>query len=138
MLKYRLLHPELLECLAKSGHGDQILLADANFPFHSKAPAGARLVYLNLAPGILPVTQVLEILLDAINVESAAIMSMDGGAEPPITADFRRCLPAGTPLGALSRFEFYDAVKSPQTTLIIATGEQRLYANLLLTVGVVT
>jgi L-fucose mutarotase len=138
MLKYRLIHPSLLEILAASGHGDQILLADSNFPVASKSPAGARVVYLNLAPGILQVTQVLEVLLDAVNVEFATIMSMDDNSTPPIAGEFLRILPPSIVLSQLKRQEFYDAVKSPKTTAIIATGEQRLYANLLLTIDVVT
>lgn len=138
MLKYRLIHPPLLEILAASGHGDQILLADSNFPVASTAPAGARVVYLNLAPGVLQVTQVLEVLLEAINVEFASIMCMDDGSTPPIAEEFRRVLPSSIVLSQLKRYDFYDAVKSPKTTAIIATGEQRLYANLLLTIDVVS
>jgi L-fucose mutarotase len=138
MLKYRLLQPEILEALGKSGHGDQVLLADSNFPFNSKAPQGAKVVYLNLAPGLLSVTEVLKVLLDAIPVEGAAVMSMEGGVEPPIAGEIKQMLPKEISLSIYSRFEFYDAVKSRTTTLIIATGEQRLYANLLLTIGVVT
>jgi L-fucose mutarotase len=138
MLKYRLIHPELLETLGKSGHGDQVLLADSNFPFRSKAPSGAKVVYLNLAPGFLTVTDILKVLLNAIPVEGAAVMSMDGGGEPPIAEEFRQILPPEIRLGMLARHEFYDAVQAPTTTLVIASGEQRLYANLLLTIGVVS
>jgi len=35
------------------------------------------------------------------------------------------------------RMEFYEKVKEPETTLVIATGEQRRFANLLLTIGVI-
>ena len=38
----------------------------------------------------------------------------------------------------LPRFEYYDAVQQGDTCLVIATGEQRLYANLMLAVGVIT
>jgi len=138
MLKYRLTHPTLLESLASSGHGDQILLADSNFPIAGKAPAHARVVYLNVAPGMLQVTEVLEVLLDAINVERATMMCMDDGGAAPIAAEIRQSLPLSVPLSQLSRQEFYQAVNSSKTTTIIATGEQRLYANLLLTIGVVS
>ena len=43
----------------------------------------------------------------------------------------------GLPWTEMERFAFYDKIKSPDTTLAIATGEQRRFANLLLTVGVV-
>jgi L-fucose mutarotase len=86
---------------------------------------------------VLSVTGVLKVLLDAANFESAAVMVMETGQEAPIVTEFRSLLPAGTKLDLLGRQEFYQAVSSPKTTVIIATGEQRLYANLLLTVGVV-
>jgi L-fucose mutarotase len=46
-------------------------------------------------------------------------------------------LPSDLQLKKLERFEFYDAARDPDTALVIATGEQRVYANLLLTIGVV-
>jgi L-fucose mutarotase len=137
MLKYRLIHPELIAALAQAGHGDYILLADSNFPAYNKTPEKANIVYLNLAPGVLSVTQILEVLLDAIPVEAAAVMAMADGGEAPVVAEFRKLLPAGLEIERIERFAFYDTVNSPRTVLVIATGEQRLYANLLLTVGVV-
>ncbi|WP_432570693.1 RbsD/FucU domain-containing protein [Kineococcus sp. SYSU DK005] len=38
MLNYRLLHPPLLAALARAGHGDRIVLADANFPLRAAPP----------------------------------------------------------------------------------------------------
>ena len=55
--------------------------------------------------------------------------------EIPIHDEFKAQLP-GTEFGELSRFDFYDAARSEDVGIIIATGEQRLYGNLLLTVGV--
>ena len=46
-------------------------------------------------------------------------------------------MPADLELKKTKRFEFYDAVRDPDTALVIATGEQRIYANILLTIGVV-
>jgi L-fucose mutarotase len=63
-------------------------------------------------------------------------MTPDGGAEPAIFAEFRSLLP-GVELAPLSRFDFYDAACGPDLALGVATGERRLYANLLLTIGVV-
>jgi L-fucose mutarotase len=137
MLKYKLIHPELLNALARSGHHDQILIADGNFPVSSKPPANARLVYLNLAPGMLTVTEILKVLMDAIPFEKATMMMMEDGKEPAIGADFRQILPKNLPLDTISPQAFYDACGESSTTLVIASGEQRLYANILLTVGVV-
>ncbi len=53
-----------------------------------------------------------------------------------IGPDFGQMLP-DTPLQALGRLPFYDAARGPDLALAISTGEQRIYANLLLTIGVV-
>jgi L-fucose mutarotase len=138
MLKYRLLHPELSQALARSGHGSRILIADSNYPHYTGAPATAARIYLNLAPGLISATEVLKVVLDAIPVEAAHVMSMDNNQEAPVVEEFRKLLPRAVSVHSLPRFDFYDAVNVPQTSVVIATGEQRLYANLLLTVGVMT
>jgi L-fucose mutarotase len=137
MLKYQLLHPEILGALGGAGHGSKILIADGNYPFSTRANPNARRVYLNLAPGLVTVTDVLRVLAGAIPVEAAEVMGPDTGQEPSIYADFRQILPSELPLKRLGRFEFYDAARDSDTALVVATGEQRIYANILLTVGVV-
>ena len=84
MLKYRLLHPEVLRGLGEAGHGAQILIADGNYPLLTRTHPGARRVYLNLAPGMVSVTDVLKVLTTAIPIEAALTMRADGGEEPPI------------------------------------------------------
>ena len=137
MLKYRLTHPPLLGALARCGHGSQILIADANYPHVTGAPAAAERVYLNLAPGLVAATDILALLLEAIPVESAAIMLTAEGTEAPVVAEYRQLLPAGVAVHGLERFAYYEAARGADTCLVIATGEQRFYANLLLVVGVV-
>jgi L-fucose mutarotase len=136
MLKSKLLHPTLLNALASSGHGGMVLIADGNYPFSTRSNPRAERVYLNLMPGIVLVTQVLEAVLTAIPVEAAHVMRPDDGSEPSIFADFRRALPNIT-LEPLERFAFYDRAREPEVALVVATGDQRLYANILLTIGVV-
>ena len=136
MLRYKLLHPEILEALGGAGHGAQILIADGNYPFTTRANPGARRVFLNLAPDLLTATDVLAVLADAIPIEAAHVMVPDTGEEPPIFGEFRSLMP-GMDLYILRRFEFYDAATRPDVALVIATGERRVYANLLLTIGVV-
>ena len=135
MLKTKLLHPEILAALGGAGHGSKVLIADGNFPFGTGANPAARRVYLNLAPGLVTVTDVLKVLVEAIPIEAAQVMQPPAG-EPPIFAEFRALLP-GLDLKPLGRFEFYDAARERDVTLVIATGEQRIYANLMLTIGVV-
>ena len=136
MLKTRLLHPEILQALGEAGHGARILVGDGNYPLVTRSNPAARRVYLNLAPGQLAVTDVLRALVDAIPVEAAHVMTPESGDEPGIFAEFRAILPE-VPLQPLSRFDFYDAARGPDCALAIATGEQRIYANILLTIGVV-
>lgn len=136
MLKHRLLHPEILNVLAAAGHGAKLLITDANYPATTQLGENAATIYLNLAPGIPTATQVLETILTAIPVEAAAVMEPDAGPEPTIFEEFRRLLP-DIELELFDRIEFYEEAGSPDTCLQIVTGEQRLYANILLTIGVV-
>ncbi len=137
MLKTKLLHPEILAALGATGHGGRVLIADGNYPFSTRANPDAPRVYLNLAPGIVTVIDVLKVLAESIPIEAAQVMQPADGAEPDIWAEFRRILPEEVQLQALGRFEFYDAADEPETALVIATGEQRIYSNILLTIGVV-
>ena len=136
MLRQRLIHPDLLEVLAAAGHGAKVLITDANYPASTQVGDNASVVYLNLAPGLIKATDVLEVLLTAIPVEDAAVMEPESGPEPSIFKDFRHLLP-DMPLTMFSRFEFYEEAGGPDTCIQIVTGEQRLYANILLTIGVV-
>jgi L-fucose mutarotase len=139
MLRTKLLHPELLAVLGAAGHGSQILITDGNFP-HLTAPyEGAERVYLNLMPGRLDVAEVLEAVLSAVPVERAALMDPadDADDRPAAHAQIVPLLPPGTPVDHIRRHEFYDATKSSDLALVIATADLRPYANVLLTVGVV-
>jgi L-fucose mutarotase len=136
VIKSKLLHPEILHVLGQSGHGSMILIADGNYPFNTGANAAAQRVYLNLAPGMLTVTEVLDVLVSAIPIEGAEVMMTDTGVEPPIFAEFRELLPQ-IGLKSHERFAFYERARNANVALVIATGEQRVYANILLTIGVV-
>ncbi len=136
MLTYKLIHPDILGALSGAGHGARVLLADSNYPASTKIGPNAELVYLNLTPGLPSATDVLKTLLDACAVEAAAVMQPDSGPEPGIFEEFRRLLPK-LELKKLGRKEFYETVLGPDTCLVVQTGEQRLYANLLLTIGAV-
>ena len=137
MLSCPLIHPEIIAALAGAGHGAKVLIADSNYPASTKIGSGAQLVYLNLTPGLPNATDVFKTLLSAIQIEQVAVMQPDSGPEPDVFAEFRKLLPKGLELKKLGRFEFYDAVKDDDTALVIQTGEQRLYANLLLTIGAI-
>jgi len=86
---------------------------------------------------MVTVTDVLEAVLSVTPVEAARVMARHDGAEPSIYAEFRKLLPADVELTPLERFAFYNEAKKEDCCLVIATGEQRIYANILLTIGVV-
>jgi L-fucose mutarotase len=152
MLRYGLTHPTMLAALAAAGHGSRVLISDGHYPHTTGANPAAERVYLNLSPDRLLVTEVLAALIDAIPIEAAAVMTpspsgpsapsdrtdLSGLVEPPepeIFAEFRTALP-GIALDGLDRFTFYDTARGPDTALVVATGDRRTYANLLLTIGV--
>ena len=145
MLKSQLFHPEILAALGRAGHGSKILIADGNYPASTTLGPNARLVHLNLAPGKMTITDVLAALLTSIPVEEATVMdTLKSGPyatkdDPEIWSEFRKHLtPAGvSQLSKLERTAFYDASRQSDVALVIQTGEQRIYANLLLTLGVV-
>ena len=137
MLRTRLLHPEILAALGRSGHFSQVLIADGNYPFASRRGPNAETVYLNLMPGMVKTTDVLDALCDLIPIQAAAVMSTPNGIEAPVHDEYKRVLPPELEIEQLERYAFYDAVCSPLTSLMIATGETRRFANLLLTIGVV-
>lgn len=136
MLKSSLLHPEILRALGEAGHGAQILIADGNYPLATRSHPSARRVYLNLAPDLVRVTDVARLLVEAVPIEAAHVMIPDDGTEPQIFAEFRELMP-GVELQPLGRFAFYDMARGQDLALAIATGERRIYANILLTIGVV-
>lgn len=136
MLKSTLLHPEILYALGSAGHGSQVLISDGNYPHATKSNPAAERVFLNLSPGIVTATQALAAIAGAIPIEAAQVMATADGSEPPIWDEFRQLLPELT-LAPRERFAFYEAASGSDVALVIATGEQRIYANLLLTIGVV-
>ena len=147
MLKGHLIHPDILTALGRAGHGSKILIADGNYPFSTTLGPNARLVNLNLAPGVVNATQVLVALVSAVPIEAAAVMeTLKEGPyamrdDPPIWKEFQSILRKTgyrKRLERIERFRFYETAGEPEVALTIATAEQRIYANLLLTVGVIT
>lgn len=136
MLTTILTHPTILGALGSMGHGSMVLIADGNFPFATHTNRAAEHVYLNLRPGLVSATEVLETLVTAIPVEAAHVMQPNDGSEPDIFNEFRAFLP-GLTLEKVERFAFYDLARRSEVGLVVATGEARVYANILLTIGVV-
>ena len=134
MLNGKCIHPELMRVLSLCGHGDKVLIADGNYPLAARS-GGAEKVYLGLCPGLPSVTDVLAALQSVVNLERAEVMQPEDGSTPDIFGEFTAQL-EGMPLERLGRYEFYDAACQPEVRLAIATGEGRVFANLLVTIGV--
>lgn len=139
MIHGRMIHPPLLRALAGAGHGARILIADSNYPHETLANPRSTVIFLNLAPGLINATDVLDVVKATVPIEAAAIMVPAPDADPvdiPIHEEFRAALP-DVPFTEISRWDYYDAASADNVAVVIATGEARIYANLLLTIGVV-
>lgn len=132
-----LLGPELLAILRAMGHGDEIVVADGNFP---AAQLARRLVR---ADGI-DAPRMLQAILSVMPLDdfSAAAfrMAVVGKAKkvPPIAHEFQKALrKAGERRGieTLQRTAFYERARD--AFAVVATGETRLYGNLILKKGVI-
>jgi len=131
-----MLQPDILSSLGRAGHGSCVLIADGNYPVSTHSPGSATKVFLNLRPGMVQVADVLEVLRDTIPIEQAMMMAAPDSQPAAVQQELIKLLPAGVPTRSLSRTEFYAAVSQPTTALVIVTGEERRFANLLITIGV--
>uniref|UniRef100_A0A8D3CYV3 Fucose mutarotase n=1 Tax=Scophthalmus maximus TaxID=52904 RepID=A0A8D3CYV3_SCOMX len=138
------LSPELLYALAKMGHGDELVLADANFPASSVCACGPKEIRADGLGIPLLLEAILKLLpLDTYVPSPAAVMDL-------VDCDKARYLPvpvwetytlllgrAGcqAPLEKVERFGFYERAKKAYA--VVATGESALYGNLILKKGVI-
>ena len=144
MLKHQLIHPKINEVLARAGHHARILIADGNYPASTKKGPNAEVVCLNLSPGIVTVAQTLQVLLSAVPVDQVNTMGIPADdpyahkGEPTVWREYRRIITGARlklKLEPISKWDFYEAVNSPDHVLTIQTGDQALWANVLLTMG---
>jgi L-fucose mutarotase len=131
-----LLTPDLLHALAAMGHGDTIVLVDANYP----AYRGRRTIHLPGASVTDALRAVVSLLpIDTFVPDPAQVMQVvgDPSAVPPVAAEMNAILTArgAPPAVGVERHAFYAAAE--RAYAIVATGERRFYGNILLTKGVV-
>jgi L-fucose mutarotase len=145
MLNHQLIHPKINEVLGRAGHHGKVLIADGNYPASSAIGPHAKLVSLNLSPGIVTCTQVLRALVSAVPIEAVNTMMYETTgpyalqSDPPVWAEYRAVLAqAGLKLELqpIEKWDFYKAVSTPDHVLTIQTADQQRFANLLLTIGV--
>lgn len=134
-----LISPELLKILCEMGHGDEIVLADSNFP---GASIGKRLVR---ADG-LPIKVLLEAILPLFVLDRYAdpllMMQVVQGdkLDPAVEADYmqvvRRYQPDAAAPVRIERNAFYERARD--AFCVVMTGELRVYGNLILKKGVIS
>lgn len=135
MLKAVCINPDLVGLLAQCGHGDKILIADGYYPLDSNTGDATARIYLGLTQGNPLVTQVLEVFGKTITIENAEAMVPKTGNDSEIFDEFNKILPEEVKLIKLGRYEFYDACKKDNVKIAISTGEQRIFENILITIG---
>jgi L-fucose mutarotase len=134
-----ILSPDVLWTLRAMGHGDDLVIADANFPATALGARYHRLDGLTATDVLQAVLTVLP--LDHFVPNPALVMEVvdDPDAVPPIVTEFQAVTTATADnpatLGRLERFAFYDRAKT--AFAIIQTGETRLYGNIILKKGVI-
>ena len=134
-----LLSPDLLHGLRAMGHGDDLVIADANFPAEALGRRCHRLDGIAATEVLEAVLRVMP--LDTFVPDPARVMAVvdDPEAMPDVVAEFQRITdrvadhPA--PLARLERFAFYDAARG--AFAVVQTGETRLYGNIILKKGVI-
>ncbi len=134
----KLISPELLKILAEMGHGDEIVIGDANFP---AVNYGKRVVRADGIGGTALLSALLELIpLDSYAEENFLLMEVVKGDDvvPAIWEDYKRVAAEKEPntrIGYLERFAFYERAKN--AFAVIASGEEQIYANIILKKGVI-
>ncbi|MEM7302856.1 MAG: RbsD/FucU domain-containing protein [Pseudomonadota bacterium] len=134
-----LLSPDLLFTLASMGHGDEIVIADANYPGASCGPDCLRSDGATASDMLRAVLSIMP--LDTFVPDPALTMQVvdDPDAVPDAVRDFQEIIQktADNPctIRTLERFKFYE--RASNAFAIIQTGERRLYGNIILKKGVV-
>ena len=131
----KLLTGDLLKILCDMGHGDELVIADANFQAET---CSQRLVRLPGIDGVSALRSILTVFpLDTYS-SPALIMDLTDGdkakgmPEPVIWPEYERLCGK---LEKMERFSFYERAKKAHA--VIQTGEERQYGNLILVKGVV-
>jgi L-fucose mutarotase len=132
------IHPiltgDLLAALDRLGHGDELVVADANFPAHSM---GSQVVEAaGLASPVVVEAIRTVVPLDGYEAESVLLMAAEGGERLPVQHALVAAASAPADrVAELERFAFYDRARTAR--LVVRSGELRPYGNLILRKGVV-
>jgi L-fucose mutarotase len=124
-----LLTGELLKRLDEMGHSDHLVIADANFPAHRVHPDALEFPGVDIAAMTRAVCEVFP--LDEDNPPTL----MDSGSAGllPVQDEILRAA-GSTALTMVDRWAYYDL--AARASLVISTGELRLWANVVLYKGI--
>ncbi|MEO1746596.1 MAG: RbsD/FucU domain-containing protein [Pseudomonadota bacterium] len=136
--------PELMDCLIRLGHGDEIVIADRNFPAASTA-ADCVMPDVIRMPGMIA-TEVVEIITKLMPIDNFAdygALRMEEDGKPDLVNECHadvfdvlgKVAPEGAHLKSLERQDFYTHARS--AFAVIACSEDRPYGCFILRMGVV-
>jgi len=133
----KLLSPELLKVLCEMGHGDEIVIADANFPSES---VGKRVIRADGIGGEAILDAILKMIPLDTYVSDNFVLMQNGEEEPtPVIWDsyfkIANANDSNVRVEKTERFAFYERAKNAYA--VVATGEEAVYANIILKKGVI-
>ena len=134
-----LLSPEALQALRAMGHGDDLIIADSNFPADSVARSTVFGRPIRMDCGIVRAVQaVLSVMpIDTFVTDAVARMEVVGAPDQimPVQAEVMQLL-EGTEFQmiGIERYAFYERAK--QAYAVIWTQERRPYADFAIRKGV--
>ena len=135
----QILSPDLVKTLMEMGHGDEIILADGNFPGASHTNNLVRCDGLQIPELLQAILHLFP--LDTYVDEAVALMKVAKGDEyePVIWDTYKEILQSNkvenSNVEYVERFNFYE--RSKQAYAIVTTSDQSLYANMILKKGVI-
>ena len=136
----KIVSPELIKVLCEMGHGDEIVIADGNFPSEN---FGQRVIRADGIGGAEMLDTCLQLIpLDTYSDPNFILMELmacdKGRINPVIWEEYKKVAEKhdkNLKVGNIDRFEFYERAKNAYA--VIATGEAAVYANIILKKGVI-
>lgn len=133
----KIISPQLLKIIAEMGHGDEIVIADGNFPAES---CGKRVVRADGLGGKELLRAVLALIpLDMYAEYNFILMNTVGDDPiPAIWKDYEKIAKEtelNVKIGKIERMSFYERARNAYA--VVATGETAVYANIILKKGVI-
>ena len=135
----KILSPELVKILMEMGHGDEIVIADGNFPSET---IGQRVVRCD-GHGVPELLDAIMKLFPLDTYTDKPVMRMEvvkgDPVVPTIWDEYKEIInkyePENCKIEMIERFAFYERAKTAYA--VVATGEEAIYANIILKKGVV-